>query len=132
MNTLELVEMVRARTERKTDYAVAQALGTAPNVVTRWAQGERTMADEYAVKAAEFLGIDPGPVLLSINAERSRGRVREIFQRLAATLGAAALACVLWGAVDTPTAAADSGRVHIMLIAPLLAFAALKLLARRP
>ncbi len=86
MDTKALIEAVKAATGATSDYRVAQLMGVAPPAVHAWTHGNRVISDDYALIAARLAGLAEDYVLISIAAERTQGRAREVLRRAAAGL----------------------------------------------
>lgn len=90
MNSVELVERLKARHALRSNYAVAKFLGVYPSTVTSWQKGRSRMDDKLALKVAEALEMDPGEVLASLYAERTDcPEVRKVWEHVAERMHAA-------------------------------------------
>lgn len=82
--SLEVIEALRAKTGATSDAAVARLLGVSHVTVVHWRAGRCAMSPEVAVRAAELLGVDPGPLLLRRFAEMEKdAAARAIIVRMA-------------------------------------------------
>lgn len=95
MDTAQLIQAVKEKTGAETDYRVAVLMGTAPTVVANWTHGRRVISDEYALIAARLADLPEDYVLISIAAERTQGKARDVLRRAAAGLLSAALSVLL-------------------------------------
>jgi len=126
----EIVDALRIRLGVDTDSAVAAALGIRHSAISHWRYGRSAMSPELAMKAAELLGVEPGPLVLACLAETDRRpSVAALFRELAERLGrgakrgrkaaavvALAIGAAALGGVPTPSQAAqaDARGLYIM------------------
>lgn len=83
----EILDALRARLHLHSDRKVAAALNVNHATVGHWRTGRSAMSPELAMKAAELLGVDPGPLVLSVLAEGERREpVAGMFRNLAKRL----------------------------------------------
>lgn len=84
-NSAQIVDALRIRLGVDTDSAVASALGVHHSAVGHWRQGRSAMGPELAMKAAELLGVEAGPLVLVCLAETERREpIAALFRQLAA------------------------------------------------
>lgn len=124
-NSAQIVDALRIRLAVETDSAVAAALGVTHSTISHWRYQRTGMSPELAVRAAELLGVEPGPLVLVCLAEAERRPpLAALYRQLADRLGrgarrgrkaAAALVALALGAglagAPTPSQAA-TGAVH--------------------
>lgn len=85
--SVEILDALRARLALHSDRKIAVAMGVAHTTVQNWRTGRSAMSPELAMKAAELLGVDPGPLVLSVLAEGERREpVAGMFRTLARRL----------------------------------------------
>lgn len=71
LQTLAIVDEVKAVLRVSSDYAVAKSLGVNRATVSRWRTEKGGMADEVALRAAAITGKAPASYLLRLHAERT-------------------------------------------------------------
>lgn len=87
-NSAQIVDALRIRLAVDTDNAVAAALGVTHASVSHWRHGRSAMSPELAAKAAELLGVEPGPLVLVCLAETERRPpLAALYRQLADRLG---------------------------------------------
>jgi predicted transcriptional regulator len=72
MNTIELLDAVKARREITSDYALAKVLGITQQAVSSYRAGNSAISDDVALTVAEILQIHPLQVIAAANAERAK------------------------------------------------------------
>jgi len=94
--TDELLEALKAKTGKPSDYALARdVLHMSPSALLH--ARERGLSDERAIEISGYLGLDAGAVLASIHAERAKSAsARKAWEKLAATLRAGMVASVVF------------------------------------
>lgn len=93
MNTIALLDAVKARHGLKSDYAAAELLGMTRSQISRYRNGQDFFGDEVAIKVASLLGEDPGLILLHVHAERAKDDTsRAVWRGLTARLKGGAVA----------------------------------------
>lgn len=95
MNSRELIVALKKHTGVETDYGIAKMLDTQPTTVTNWVRRQTAMSDEYVVRCAELMGVDPAWLLASIRAEQCSGKAKTVWKRLAASLAAGAFCFIV-------------------------------------
>lgn len=106
--TTKLMDDYKKARGLHSDRQLCEALGIGSGNAARYRHG-RTMEEETAVKVCEALGIDAGPVLANLAADRNvNPKVQREWRRIAKTLGASAagLAAMLINLTDAPFRAA--------------------------
>lgn len=73
LNTAAIVDLLREKTETRTDYAVAKLIGCRPQAVCNWKSSRHIMGDDIGLKAAQLLDLPPDYVIASLHAERTKG-----------------------------------------------------------
>lgn len=87
-NSAQIVDALRIRLAVDTDTAVAAALGITHGAISHWRAGRFAMSPELACKAAELLGVEPGPLVLVCLAETERRPpLAALYRQLADRLG---------------------------------------------
>lgn len=88
-SSAQIVDALRIRLGVDTDAAVAAALGVRNSAIGHWRAGRSAMSPELAMKAAELLGVEPGPLVLVCLAETEHRRppIAALFRQLAARVG---------------------------------------------
>lgn len=82
--SIKLLNEVRAKTARGTDYAVSKSVGMSPQRLTMILKGGKHLSDDLIVSAAEYIGIDPISMVAKIHQEKSRTEPERLFwKRLA-------------------------------------------------
>ncbi|HTD72161.1 MAG TPA: hypothetical protein VK652_01440 [Steroidobacteraceae bacterium] len=74
-----IAEKVRLTTERKTDYAVAKALGITQSNLKQVLLGKRTLGNESCFRAAKLLRVTAGELIADVEAERSKTPEKRAF-----------------------------------------------------
>jgi transcriptional regulator with XRE-family HTH domain len=69
--SIALAEKVRERTQTKTDYAVAKALGISQSNLAKILEGKRGFGNEACFRAAEILGRDPKDIIAEVELHRA-------------------------------------------------------------
>lgn len=72
MNTLELLDAVKARRGITSDYALAKALGVTQTAVSSYRTGNSKISDDVCLTVAEILDMHPLAVIAVANAERAK------------------------------------------------------------
>lgn len=72
MNTLELLEAVKAKRVITSDYALAKALGVTQQAVSSYRSGNSIINDDVCLSVAAILGLEPIFVIAQANAERAK------------------------------------------------------------
>lgn len=106
--TTKLIDAYKKARGIRSDRQLCAALGIGSGNAARYRNG-RTMDEETAMKVCEALGIDPGPTLANLAADREISpRVAREWRRIAKTLGASAmgLTAMLINLADAPLSAA--------------------------
>lgn len=67
--TLKLVDQIKVRIGKDSDYAVCKALGVTSNYMTQWRKRGSQFSNSTALKAAKILGLPPLLVIARINME---------------------------------------------------------------
>lgn len=85
MNRLSNVIDLYKESRYRTDTEMARALGVSPQYVS---QARRTgkLSDEQCTAIADATGIDLAYILAARNALKSRGRIRDAWEQLAASM----------------------------------------------
>jgi hypothetical protein len=96
-NTLQLIEQVRRRLPRETDYAVAKALEMQQSTLTKVLAGKQGLGPKAVIRVAELLQRDVRDVLVLVEEDKAvRPKDREFWgrrsPRITAVLAIAALA----------------------------------------
>lgn len=109
MSTIEFLDRVREAHSIRSDYALAERLGLTRQQVSKYRSRKDYMSDETAARVAELLGVDPGFVLATIHAERSKNDdTRALWVGIAERLqraGVAALAALCFALPSDPASA---------------------------
>lgn len=113
MNTTnDFLNAVKAKTGAVSDYALAPKIGLTKQMISRYRLKKDYFSDEYCLKVAEILEIDPAIVIAAIHAERAKNESEkrvwtDIFERL----GGVAAALVVSVSLNTTPAPlkADKG-----------------------
>jgi predicted transcriptional regulator len=72
MNTMELLDAVKARRGITSDYALAKVLGITQAAMSSYRTGNSKFNDDVALTVAEILGMHPLAVIAVANAERAK------------------------------------------------------------
>ena len=111
-NTLNLIEQVRARLPRQTDYAVAKTLEMSQSNLTRVLAGKSGLGPKAVVRLAEILHRDLRDVLTLVEEDKAKTpKDREFWERRSPRISAAvaiafmALAAGLGLSVPSPVKA---------------------------
>lgn len=112
--TNDYLNAVKAKTGAASDYALAPKLGLTKQMISRYRLKKDYLSDEYCLKVASILEIDPAIVLAAVHAERAKTAAEKtawtaIFERLGGVAAAAMLGIML--NVPNP-AEANTGAVH--------------------
>lgn len=84
----QIVDALRIRLAVDSDSAVAAALGITHSAISQWRTGRTSMSPDLAVRAAELLGVEPGPLVLVCLAETERRPpLAALYRQLADRLG---------------------------------------------
>lgn len=132
--TLNLIEQVRARTEKQTDYAVAKALEMSQSNLARVLCGKGTLGEKAAVRVSEILQRDLLDILAMIREETAKSESEKRFwerrsPRISATVAIAFMAIVAGvGLIGSHPANATSLYKHTVLVIPIYTLCALGLL----
>ena len=123
--TLNLIEQVRARTEKHTDYAVAKALGMSQSNLARVLCGKGTLGEKAAVRVSEILQRDLLDVLAMIREETAKTEAEKQFwerrsPRISAAVAIAFVAIVAGlGLIGSHPANAATLYGHTVLALPI-------------
>lgn len=79
--TIKLLDAWKARKAITSDNAAAIALGVHRQAVSRWRSGEHHASPSYAAQMAKDLDLDELAVLAAIEADRSKGDDRRVWQK---------------------------------------------------
>jgi transcriptional regulator with XRE-family HTH domain len=82
MNTQELLISAKARSGARSWRALAAMLGVAPCTVNGIRHGIQRPGDELCLEIAQLAGVDPYTALLQLNAERSEGKARRLYEKV--------------------------------------------------
>lgn len=106
--TNELLDLVKERHGLTSDYALSQRLGLTRSVISAYRTKKWMLGEEPALKVASMLGLDPGYVLASIEAQRTHNEAtRRAWEKTAERLKSYGVTAVLLLLAVTP---ADSWR----------------------
>jgi transcriptional regulator with XRE-family HTH domain len=95
-NTLNLIEQVRRRVPKHTDYAVAKALEMSQSNLTRVLCGKSGLGVKAAVRLSELLQRDLRDVLCLVEEDKAKTpREREFWERRSPRISAAILTTIL-------------------------------------
>jgi len=95
-NTLHLIEQVRRRVPRETDYAVAKALEMSQSNLTRVLAGKCGLGTKAVVRVSEILQRDLKDILVLIEEDKARSaKEREFWERRSPRITAAILTAIL-------------------------------------
>jgi len=95
MNSNELLDALKAHAGVPSDYALAKKILKVDVTAIRNMR-ERGLSEERALQIATLLGLEPGPVLAAIHAERSKDpAVRKVWEKIAKTMRSAAAAVLV-------------------------------------
>jgi len=72
MNTLELLEAVKAKRGITSDYALAKVLGVTQQAVSSYRSGNSIINDDVCLSVASILDLQPIFVIAQANAERAK------------------------------------------------------------
>ena len=109
MQTIDLLDAVKARQGWPSDYRLAKALNIGTSRVGNWRTGRSTPDEVQTLKLAELAGVNPAYALVSIAAERAkRTEIRAAWEDAAKKLATAA-AVVLMGFFLPTVAQIDGG-----------------------
>lgn len=85
--TATLLDAYKAKMGIASDYALAKHFDVNKQHISQYRCGARGLGDDRAVRIAQALGIDPGVVLVSLQAERAQKAQNEpIFSALSGLL----------------------------------------------
>jgi hypothetical protein len=112
-NTLQLIEQVRRRLPRETDYAVAKALEMQQSTLTKVLAGKQGLGPKAVIRVAELLQRDVRDVLVLVEEDKAvRPKDREFWERRSPRITAVlALAALAFFAAMIPQNAV-AGAVH--------------------
>jgi hypothetical protein len=95
-NTLNLIEQVRRRVPRETDYAVAKALEMQQSTLARVLAGKQGLGTKATVRVSEILQRDLKDVLVLIEEDKAKtAKEREFWERRSPRITAAILTTIL-------------------------------------
>jgi transcriptional regulator with XRE-family HTH domain len=95
-NTLNLIEQVRRRVPRPTDYAVAKALEMSQSNLTRVLAGKSGLGVKAAVRISEVLQRDLRDVLCLVEEDKAKSaKEREFWERRSPRITATILTAIL-------------------------------------
>ena len=80
-NTQELLERVRAKTETKTDYAVAKVLGLNQSNMRKVIEGKRVIGNKACFKLAQALDMEAAVVIAMVEEDRAKSSSDRDFWR---------------------------------------------------
>ena len=80
--TQKYLSALRTKKDLKNANQVANYLGVNRVAVSRWLWGEQNFSDEIALKVAKELEIEPTYILAEMQAERTSGAVKAVWERL--------------------------------------------------
>lgn len=87
LTTKDFCELLFAKTNTRTVYALAKYLGRQQTTVSRWVKGAGAFGDDEAVQVAEILELPAEYVLACCAAERTKSpAARSAFERVADSL----------------------------------------------
>lgn len=110
MNTIQLLDAIRARRNLPSDYAAAALLGLTRSQVSRYRNGKDFMGDEVAQRAASLLDLDPAQVVAAVHAERATDpQTRQLWVSISQRLERAGAAAALVAFGVTFTGGPDAG-----------------------
>lgn len=96
--TAEFLDVLKAKKELKSDYALAKLLDTSRQVISHYRNGKGGFDEEMAIKVANFLGIPPGYVIACVHEERTkRPEVKRIWHEIAKALAPVFVAGIIGG-----------------------------------
>jgi transcriptional regulator with XRE-family HTH domain len=72
MNTIEMLEAVKAKRGISSDYALAKALGITQQAMSSYRSGNSIMNDDVCLSVAAALNLQPIFVIAQANAERAK------------------------------------------------------------
>lgn len=97
ITTQDLYNSIKSLIGKDSAYAVGKALGATNQAACNWRDGKHAMDDQYALRAALALGLDPDFVLACLAAERAQRVHQEetaaAWRRIATRLATAASIC---------------------------------------
>jgi len=95
-NTLNLIEQVRRRVPRETDYAVAKALEMQQSTLARVLAGKQGLGPKAVVRVSEILQRDLRDILVLVEEDKAvRPKDREFWERRSPRITAAIAVAVL-------------------------------------
>jgi hypothetical protein len=95
-NTLALIEQVRRRVPRETDYAVAKALEMSQSNLTRVLAGKSGLGTKAVLRVSEILQRDLRDVLVLVEEDKAKtAKEREFWERRSPRITAALLTAIL-------------------------------------
>ena len=81
MDTRELLNSALRHGRFTSLRAMARALGVSANTLVRIRKGHGYPSDELCHEFATIAGVDPYTALLQLNAERSEGKARRLYEK---------------------------------------------------
>jgi len=81
MTTLELLLLAYQRSGHKSWRKFAATLGISQTHAQALRHGRGKPSDELCLEIAQMAGIDPYTALLQLNAERSEGKARRLYEK---------------------------------------------------
>ena len=85
MNTQELLVLAFQRSGTQSWRKLAGLLGVTPTNIQSIRHGRSKPSDELCFEIAQMAGVDPYTALMQLNAERSEGKARRLYEKAART-----------------------------------------------
>lgn len=83
MNTQELLVLAYERSGSKSWRKLALKLDISSTMVNAIRRGHSKPGDELCIEIAQLAGVDPYAALMQLNAERSEGKARRLYEKAA-------------------------------------------------
>lgn len=98
--TNEFLDAVKAKLGAGSDYALAPKIGLTKQMISRYRREKDYLSDEYCLKVASILEIDPAIVLAAVHSEKAKTSDEKnawitIFERLGGVAAALTLGIML-------------------------------------
>lgn len=99
-NTAEYLDALRAHYGVKSDYALSPLIGVLPQHLTKYRNKKSTFGEEFSLKIADILDIDPAQIFLDMHYQREKNEAakqvwKRIYNSMTAVTAALAIAVML-------------------------------------
>ncbi len=80
--TQKYLTALQAKMDLRNANQIATYLGVNRVAVSRWVWGQQNFSDEIALRVAKELDVDPTFILAEMQAERTNGAVKAVWEKL--------------------------------------------------